>query len=273
MTSISNPRIIDLTHPLSPSTTPRTIYPGDPDFQLTPHATISKDGYSVHNLSMGTQSGTHIDAPCHFVEGGRSIDQIGLDELVGRACIVDFTRGGCVRPGRRQKLDWGDLENAWKGTSSSTTLEGHLRSSDYKIFIVNTGWSEQALASDPFDQSTFFAHPYFSSSVATRLLDIGIKVFGTDVPNPDETPFQKAGAEGQDASEGKSGELEGGSDGYAFHEVFLGGGGLIVENMANLRALEDRNGGEWVVNVIPLKLEGTDGSPVRVFAYRQAEVG
>ncbi|TFK28927.1 cyclase [Coprinopsis marcescibilis] len=273
------PRIVDLTRTLSPSKTPQTIYPGDPEFHLVPYATISKDGYSVHNITFGTHTGTHIDAPSHFVEGGKSIDKISLDDLLGKACVIDFTRGEGGSPLRgRQKLEWEDLEGAWARRTSSlgndstegvrleTSLKESLGSHQYSMLLVNTGWSDDALTGGgQFDPTRFFGHPYFSSSIATELLLLGVKVFGTDLPNPDETPYESA-----DPLTAESTVL-GGSDGYRFHELYLAGEGLIVENLSNLRQLGQGNGKDWVVGVIPLKLEDADGSPVRAYAYRSAD--
>lgn len=80
---------------------------------------------------------------------------------------------------------------------------------------------------------------------------------GVDIPSPDETPRGDGSTEG--------------GDGFGFHEQFLGSGGVIVENLTNLgelvRAVEDGEG-RWMVSVVPLKLDGLDGSPVRAFAFR-----
>ncbi|KAH6914696.1 cyclase [Coprinopsis sp. MPI-PUGE-AT-0042] len=265
--------IIDLTHTLSSSTTPKVIYPGDPPFHFVHEKTIPKDGYSVHTLGIGSHAGTHVDAPCHFVEGGRSIDQIPLDELVGRGLVVDIR---ALQLKRRQKISWDDLEHAYaqeestrgEAKSRSKTLKEKVEQVKPRFLLVFTGWSEVALTditSPSFEPSLFFGHPYFSSSIARTLLSLNVKAFGTDLPNPDETPFEEL-----DPSTGKPTTV--GADGYGFHEVFLGADGLIVENMANLKELVDKGeegDSEWVVNVIPLKLEGADGPPVRVFAYQR----
>jgi kynurenine formamidase len=59
-------------------------------------------------------------------------------------------------------------------------------------------------------------------------------------------------------------------DGYAFHEILLGGDRLIAENLTRLdKLLKADPGGYWSVNMIPLKIEGVDGSPIRAFAHPQ----
>lgn len=80
---------------------------------------------------------------------------------------------------------------------------------------------------------------------------------GIDVPSPDETPR----ADGSTKS----------GDGFGFHESFLGSGGLIVENLANLGELikaMKKEEGRWAVSLVPLNLDGLDGSPIRAFAFR-----
>jgi kynurenine formamidase len=248
--------LIDLTHLISLSTTPLIIYPGDPLLSVTPHATIPKDGYTVHTIQLGTHTGTHIDSPSHFVHGGRTIDEVPLDQLIGKALVIDFASSP-TKLLERQKIEWEDLESAWRSTSSSN-LDDELNSGNYTIFLVNTAWSKIHSPKSQEDVPKFFAHPYFSSSVAQRLLSSypKIQIFGSDTPNPDETPYDGVG----------------GDNGYGFHEIFLGGDRLIVENLANLdqlsAAARTGNKVDWIVSAMPLKIEGVDGSPVRAFAHR-----
>lgn len=252
--------VLDLTLPLSMRTTPSTVYPGHPSVDISSHATVARDGYTVHSVHFGTHAGTHIDAPSHFVEGGRSIDQIGLEELRGRALIVDLTRGGTVGMQDRQKFEWEDLEAAWEASHSGGSLSDRINSGAHSMLLIHTGWSLSRFPSptssnENFDPATFFAHPYFSVSIAHRLVSPSskIKLFGMDTPNPDETPYGGVG----------------GAEGYIFHKILLGGDGLIAENLTGLdQLLKADPTGEWTVNLIPLKIEGVDGSPIRAFAYR-----
>ena len=277
---------IDLTHTLSMHTTPHTIYPGDPPLAIRSHCTIAADGYSVHALSLGTHTGTHLDAPKHFVESGEGVSEIGLERLVGRALVVDYTLDGgelSVEGMERRRIEWDELEDVWRRQYEKTgvalkTLGEMVDCGVYKMLLVNTGWGETHYPSpssrDRYDPARFFAHPYFAPSVAQRLMEpsSSVRLFGCDTPSPDETPWEGVGGEG----------------GFKFHEVVLGGGGLILENAKGLgelaRALylsgsqsgsgsvEEERKEDWIVNVIPLKLEGLDGSPVRAFAYRKGAV-
>lgn len=271
---------IDLTRSICNSSTPPTVYPGHPPLHIKPTATIQNDGWSVHSLQFGTHTATHIDAPNHFIEGGRSIDEIELHELVGlKALVVDLSVAG-VRP--RQKVEWSDLEDAWniaadkrnptrmngEANLASTGLGKLIESGGYSALLVHTGWTHpdgdnDEAASDGDDaKPAFFDHPYFSSSVARRLAspESKIHLFGSDTPNPDETPFNGVGGE----------------EGHPFHHIFLGANGIIAENLTNLDRLAhhqrhetEEQKGEWVVSILPIKIKGVDGAPVRAFAQRR----
>ena len=81
--------LYDVTVPLD-SRVP--IFPGDPDFRLERVASLS-DG-AVCNLSRldcGTHTGTHIDAPVHFIDGAPAVDATPLEAMLGPAYVVDAT--------------------------------------------------------------------------------------------------------------------------------------------------------------------------------------
>jgi arylformamidase len=78
-----NKRFIDLSVPLNEQT---PVYPGDPSTQIKPAGDLAKDGFCDHYVSIGTHVGTHIDAPMHMLEGGRSLDEVSVARFVGRGC-------------------------------------------------------------------------------------------------------------------------------------------------------------------------------------------
>ncbi|KAH9479731.1 Kynurenine formamidase [Psilocybe cubensis] len=234
---------IDLSHSLTSTT---QIYPSDPEFQTLPHATHSKDGYAVQKLSLGTHTGTHIDAPYHFLAEGETIDKIPLDRFVGEAIVVDLSgeesSHGKPQLHERQRITWESFE-----THTHLMHPGG-------IVLINTGWSKAH-----YQTSRYYDHPYFAPDVATQLLARGVRVVGVDTLNPDETPQSSSNSECP--------------DGFGFHEIFLGAGGLIAENITNLEELiaaqKTSSDDKWIVNLVPLNLTGADGSPVRAFAYNQ----
>ena len=80
-------RIIDVTVPIQPD---MPVYPGDPEVSLTLEQSIA-DGASanVSRLDFGLHTGTHVDAPVHFIVGAPGAETLPLDVLVGPALVVE----------------------------------------------------------------------------------------------------------------------------------------------------------------------------------------
>jgi arylformamidase len=65
-------------------------YEGDPAVEITERLSIAKgDPANVRHLALGSHTGTHIDAPSHFIDGGRSLDEVPLDALIGPVVVVE----------------------------------------------------------------------------------------------------------------------------------------------------------------------------------------
>lgn len=80
--------IFDITRPLSAET---LVYPGD----LKPSFRQRDEGkYLISDLHMSTHTGTHIDAPVHYLKSGDTIDTISLKNLIGRCRVVDVSGAG-----------------------------------------------------------------------------------------------------------------------------------------------------------------------------------
>lgn len=75
---------IDLSHQINADT---PVYPGDPKVKIEAAGILSKDGFADSLLAFGTHVGTHIDAPAHMIEGGKTLDQYPLDRFTGKALI------------------------------------------------------------------------------------------------------------------------------------------------------------------------------------------
>jgi arylformamidase len=82
--------IFDITRPLSDET---LLYPGDmkPSFRQR-----DAGKYLISDLQMSTHTGTHIDAPVHYLKSGETIDTIPLINLIGRCRVVDVSSAGCI---------------------------------------------------------------------------------------------------------------------------------------------------------------------------------
>ena len=80
-------QIYDVSVPLSAAT---PTYPGDPGIEIKPWKALANgDVANVSLIDFGLHSGTHVDAPAHFIEGGTKVDALLLQSLVGEAEVVE----------------------------------------------------------------------------------------------------------------------------------------------------------------------------------------
>lgn len=144
-------RIYDVTVPLSASI---PTYPGDPRFQMEFTQRI-EDGQpcNVSRIAMGGHSGTHVDAPYHFLADGATVDQLPLEILLGKARVVEVAA--------REKIERADLE--------ALDLRDDLR------VLLKTRMSGQ-LRSPQFQEDFVYLTP----DAATYLVQAGIKLVGID---------------------------------------------------------------------------------------------
>jgi len=68
------------------------IYPGDPSPSFENYSTIGEDGVNLTKIIMGSHTGTHLDAPRHFIQDGIGIDRIPPDKLIGEAYVADLSK-------------------------------------------------------------------------------------------------------------------------------------------------------------------------------------
>ena len=67
------------------------VYPGDPEFKINRIFTVEKDGFNLCSLSLGTHTGTHIDAPLHFFNTKESIADLDLKYLITNSLVADVS--------------------------------------------------------------------------------------------------------------------------------------------------------------------------------------
>ncbi|MBT6068372.1 cyclase family protein [Candidatus Peregrinibacteria bacterium] len=67
------------------------IYPGDHGFELEALKRMPGDTADLSAISAGLHTGTHVDAPGHFLEGAERIDEVGLGKFMGEAEVLDFS--------------------------------------------------------------------------------------------------------------------------------------------------------------------------------------
>jgi arylformamidase len=78
--------IYDITVPIRSG---MPVYEGDPGIDIQPWSALAKgDSANVSFLHFGAHTGTHVDAPAHFIEGARRIDALSLEALLGPARVI-----------------------------------------------------------------------------------------------------------------------------------------------------------------------------------------
>lgn len=146
---------IDVTAALDPATTP--VYEGDAPMKFGFLRDMRKgDIVTLSVLSMGAHSGTHVDAPMHFVANGAPIDQVELDRLIGPARVIDI-------PDSVQAIDAAELNrHDWK--SAKRVI--------FRTRSTVRGW----MGAREFHRD--FA--YIAPDAAQLLADAGVQLVGVD---------------------------------------------------------------------------------------------
>jgi arylformamidase len=129
MRSVSDGGWIDATATLDPATTP--VYAGDAPMKFDfLHDMRKGDAFTLSAYSMGAHSGTHVDAPMHFVRDGASIEQLPLNALIGPARIIDIPDGvQAIDAAELNKHDWRGVPRVLFRTRSA--LRGWMSSSTF----------------------------------------------------------------------------------------------------------------------------------------------
>lgn len=191
----------------------------------------SGDLFQVSQFTISCHGYTHVDAPVHFVPGGKTLDQIPLDAWMGEAVVVDLRYIG-----PEEGITAEELER--HGQS--------IRRGDF--VLLNTGWDNRC----DWETSEFWSRaPYLERGGAEWLVNRGIKGIGCDFP-ADYPIRDEILNPGRRRDRGE----------WAVHDVFLSRDMRVMEYVVNLSAITQER---VQLFVAPLKLEGADGSPARVF--------
>ncbi|OGL38670.1 hypothetical protein A3J32_03100 [Candidatus Saccharibacteria bacterium RIFCSPLOWO2_02_FULL_46_7] len=134
------------------------VYPGDPPIKIQPAGVFAKDGYNDHLVSIGTHVGTHMDAPLHMIDGGKTLDQISIDQFIGRGRLVE-------------------------GLDMEAVKQAGIEAGN--IVLFHTGMIEKYK-----DEAYFTGYPEISEEVANYLVEKRVKIVGVDMCSPDHPPFK-----------------------------------------------------------------------------------
>ena len=182
------------------------VWPGDPEFWLNPVLRI-KEGQSsnVLAISMGTHSGTHIDAPLHVDDSGSDVTGISIRPFIGPARVVAIPAEKCIEASDLFPLDWRGVERVLFKTGASGIPEYFFdrnfaylseEASEFlakkKILLIGT----DAPSVDPFGSAELRSHKVLMGSGAAILEGIRLG----SVPDGDYNlvclPLKLAGADG-----------------------------------------------------------------------------
>jgi arylformamidase len=129
-------------------------YPGDPQYDIDEYSSIKKGSVANNShIKMGVHTGTHVDAPKHFIDNGTTIDNLPLDYLLGEAKVFEISGEKVITKALIEKLD--------------------IQKNDIVIFKTDN--------SDILQDTVFHTeYTYFDFSAAEYLKNIGIKTVGCD---------------------------------------------------------------------------------------------
>jgi kynurenine formamidase len=262
MNSLSWSRIVDLSVPISemhPSSWPahmpfqhKTYNWYSSGATPTQELTDYQGPYATKWLAIDEHTGTHIDAPTHFIPpvstgldyanewGDVSVEKLPLEQLVGNACVLDAPIGAEVSAGNSPLFEPEHIES-WE--------EKHHTLSEGDVVLLRSGWDDRYVegaenrryAYNVFVQGSEPGWPAPSESAMQLLVDRGVKLVGTDGPT--------------------MGPAQGGRD---VHLIGLGAGTCFIECMANLSELPET--GAFFV-FLPLKIVNGTGAPGRAIAF------
>lgn len=164
--------IIDLTHPLEPTT---PVFPDYPPVAVNileaigVSAPVGRRALNSSQVTVGLHCGTHVDAPTHFYNGRPTIEQVLLEKCVGSALLIDLTPKTLPS---QSVIDVADL------VAYGTQLREAGKT------ILKTGWAQRW-----GDPAYFTEHPVMTGAAAQFLVECGVHLVGVDTPSVDRPPF------------------------------------------------------------------------------------
>ena len=230
--SLNLNNLTDLTHTISPDF---PVFPGFDPMQIRTLVTVEDDGFYANRWDIGEHTGTHLDAPAHFVAGATTADAIPVAEFVAPLAIVDISAKAAADPDAVVTVE--DLA-AWENEYGALPAGAAV--------MMYSGW-EARLSNDP---SSFLNQdgpgvphfPGFSPEAADFLVnERDIKGIGVDTLSLDI----------------------GASQTFDVHLSVLGAGKWGLENVANLKALPPA-GATLIIGAS--KVRDASGGPVRLLA-------
>ena len=155
-------KVIDLTLTISEEI---PTFPGSPQPNFINWETLEKDGYNLELLFLSSHTGTHIDAPYHFLKKGQKIHQIVTRRLVTEAILIK------IRKVANKSITKDDIQKFEKK---------YGKIDDGSTVIFHTGWQKNLKK-----ESYFLKNPGLAVSAAKYLASKKINMVGIDSPSID----------------------------------------------------------------------------------------
>ena len=189
-------KVIDLSFPIHEG---MTTFPSDwhPRVEVSQLGRIKIEGRESRKIIIGTHTGTHVDAPSHFIERGETIDQINLQTFIGKALLIDLSN------------------SLWLEEITLSKLKKEISERKTDRLIIRFDWSKHWGS-----LNYYLNHPFLSKESAKYLVKEGIKLIGIDTPQADSPQ------NGQGSKEDSP-----------IHKILLGNGIIKLEYMNNLHLL------------------------------------
>lgn len=128
--------------------------------EINAMGTIESVGRNTHKILLGSHSGTHMDAPFHFIEEGKRIQDLDISNMVGPVTIADFREIG-------------------SGCAVSLEDVRQIKVTSRMVFVF--GWYHNWKTDKYYE-----GFPYFSQEAIKYLIDKGMKFIAMDTPSPDD---------------------------------------------------------------------------------------
>jgi arylformamidase len=155
--------LIDISYPLENG---QLNFADDPAISVVRRHTVASKDYNLAQISLSTHHGTHLDAPFHFFDDGRTLDQIALDRFYGPAHLIDLAPRG-------RRLEPRTLLTVGRFQAHQGVFQPGAR------VIYRTGWDQM------FGTPEFFTeYPSLSLEAARWIAEKRIALLGMDTPTP-----------------------------------------------------------------------------------------
>lgn len=142
-------KYIDLSLLLTKDT---PVFQGEPEIIFRKHASIEKENYNEHQITINTHFGTHIDFPYHMIDNGKKSDEFELEQFIGNGKVIDIN-------------------------------SPDLNIKDEDVFLLYSGHIEKGI------DKLFMDIPQLDEKLIDFLISKNPKMILFDIPTPDEYPY------------------------------------------------------------------------------------